>query len=122
MVYRLLMCTLTRAASLARLGGIRVLAPVHRLLYRHSSLYRLFGHKTCKKSKKKKNLSKKIFLSPKKKFYNVKKKFLLFFIQLGLWSKKIDMVDIFFGGGSTWTIWDQANLSDARTCVVLEAG
>ena len=31
-------------------GGIRVLAYVHRLLYRQSSLYRLLGHKTCKKN------------------------------------------------------------------------
>ena len=38
-------CGLARSAG----GGIRVLAPVHRLLYRHSSLYRLFGLKTCKK-------------------------------------------------------------------------
>ena len=37
MVYRLLMCARTGAASLAtlaRLGGIRVIAYVHRLLYR----------------------------------------------------------------------------------------
>ena len=43
-LYSLHMCARIDAASLAalaRLGGIRVLAYVHRLLYRHSSLYRL---------------------------------------------------------------------------------
>ena len=34
MVYRLLMCARTGAASLPRLGGIEVLAYVYRLLYR----------------------------------------------------------------------------------------
>ena len=41
--------------------GIRVLAYVHRLLYRQSSFYRLLGHKICIKKGKK---IQKNFLSP----------------------------------------------------------